>query len=194
MSNENQQVVAATAFKEMQTDIQVSMDDVVSAFVSEYENNLYKRKKELTADVKEAEGRLSKFIKDVHKEVNADEFTSVKMPFGLTIKADEGSIDWLKASMHFQLTITTENNDRYGNTITIRKVKKIKKSTITQHEKLADACDDLRSQLSEVLVSLKSITRKERQVRGRIAVRKLEDSGYANLMQDQELAALVQLD
>ena len=185
--------VAPAAFKEMQTDIQVSMDDVVSAFVSQYENNLYARKKELTASIKDVEERLDD-IKDVVKaKVNGDSYKT-KMPFGLELDISSGEINWIKEEVLFNLSITTAGNqNRYGNTITVAKTKPIPAVQIRAHKKATEELSGLRAELGEVLVSLKSVTRKERQVRGRIAMRKLEDSGYASLMQDEELAKLVQL-
>lgn len=190
MSNE------ITAFKAMQTDIQVSMDDVVSAFVSQYESNLYARKKELGAAVKDVNNRIDVFMKALRKKINGDSFVNVAMPFDLAAISSEGQIDWDKATMHFQISINrkgTENRS-YGSTINVSKYKPIPAAQVKAHERLEKEASGLRADLSDVLVALKSITRKEREVRGRIAVRKLEDSGYANLMQDSELVKLVQLD
>lgn len=183
-----------TAFKAMQTDIQVSMDDVVSAFVSQYENNLYARKKELTTSIRGVEGRLDDFNKALHKKINGDSFINVSMPFDLVATVNDGAVNWDKAKIDFQISVGQKNNDRYGNTIHISKSKSIPAAQVKEFNKLSKEISSLRSDLGEVLVSLKSVARKERQVRGRIAVRKLEDSGYANLMQDSELAQLVQLD
>lgn len=185
--------VVATAFKAMQTDIQISMDDVVSAFVSQYENNLFARKKELTASIRTVEENLAKFIKALRKKITGDSFKTT-LPFGLKMKVDDGGIDWEDAEVTFVITIEPKNNHRYSNNIIVNKTKPILAASVKAHEKLQTELSALRADLGEVLVSLKSVTRKERQVRGRIAIRKLEDSGYANLMQDEELVKLVQLD
>jgi hypothetical protein len=65
---------------------------------------------------------------------------------------------------------------------------------VNEHVQLNKSLVQVRAQLTEVLEGLKGINRKERQVRGKIAIRKLQDSGYADLMEDPELAQLVQLD
>lgn len=187
MSNE------ITAFQAMQTDIQVSMDDVVSAFVSKYETNLYARKRELGTAIKEVESRETVFFKTLRKKLNGDSY-KVSLPFGLIMEVDNGDFNWDKAVINFQISIHLKNNNRYGNTITVHKTKPVPAAQVKVHERLEKEAAGLRADLSEVLVALKSITRKEREVRGRIAVRKLEDSGYANLMEDSELAQLVQLD
>lgn len=193
MSNE----LTTPAFKAMQTDIQVSMDDVVSAFVSQYENNLYARKKDLTNDIRVVEGELSDLDKAVLKKVTGKEYANTKLPFDMTLKVGDGSIDWGSKTpqVKFVIEIKAKKSDRYySNTITIPKYKKIPAGDTKTHTRLREELSELRSDLSEVLVALKSVTRKERQVRGRIAMRKLEDSGYANLMKDEELIQLVQLE
>ena len=182
-----------TAFSAMQTDIQVSMDDVVSAFVSQYENNLYARKKELTSDVKVVETKINEFVKALHKKINGKSFATA-LPFDLKMSVGSGCISWDDAKISFTIAITKNQSNGYGNTINVTKTKSIPAVQVKAHEKLQKEVGSLRADLGEVLVALKSVTRKERQVRGRIAIRKLEDSGYANLMQDEELVKLVQLD
>jgi septation ring formation regulator EzrA len=188
------QAVKPLAFQAMTTDLQVSMDDVVSAFVSQYENNLFDRKKELGKDIRALEKDLEQLEEDIKKRVTGDEFAAYSLPFGLTIKVERSSIDYTNKIVKFNIEIKERNSSRWSNSITINKTKPIPKPIVKRHDKIQDELKDLRADLSEVLVALKSVTRKERQVRGKIAIRKLEDSGYASLMADPELIALVQLD
>lgn len=189
-------LVESSAFKAMQTDIQITMDDVVSAFVSQYENNLFHRKKELTTTVKGLEKELSDIDKTVLGKVTGESYANQNMPFDLRVTVPTGVIRWGTDdnTVAFSITINQGETGRYGNTITFTKHKPIPVAQVRAHEKVATELSVLREELSEVLVSLKSVNRKERQVRGRIAIRKLEDSGYANLMQDEELIKLVQLE
>lgn len=190
----NEVIARPQAFQAMTTDLQVSMDDVVSAFVSQYENNLFARKKDLGKQIRALEQDLEQVEKDVRGNVTSDEFTDHVLPFGLTIKSNEGTIDYLNKRITFGIEISERNSSRWSNNISISKSKKIPAKFINRHDKIVKQLDALRADLSEVLVNLKSVTRKERQVRGRIALRKLEDSGYASLMADPELVQLVQLD
>lgn len=183
-----------TAFKAMQTDITISMDDVVSAFVSQYENNLYDRKKELTGSINAVELQVTALHAAVRQKVTSDSFVAV-LPYDLMVEIDEGVVNWKEKRVDFGIKISLKSGgNRYGNTIDFKKNKPIPAALINTNTKLVLELSELRAALTEVLVSLKSVARKERQVRGRIAVRKLEDSGYANLLDDSELALLVQLD
>jgi len=182
-----------TAFRAMQTDIQISMDDVVSAFVSQYENNLYERKKELTAAIKAGEEQSKEFHASVREKLSGDSFI-VALPYDLIATVSEGVFNWKEEQIDFIVEIKPKEPSRYNNSITVKKSKPLTAKMLKTHAKLTLELNELRAALSEVLVSLKSVARKERQVRGRIAVRKLEDSGYSNLLEDSELAKLVQLD
>lgn len=184
-----------SSFQAMQTDLQVSMDDVVSAFVSQYESNLYARKKELTKEIKTLEDKLADINKVVLEKVTGESYKTTGLSFSLIVDVSEGSIEWENNEVAFTITISREGKGaRYGNSLAFKERKKIPATQVKAYEKTTKELDALRSDLSEVLVALKSVSRKERQVRGRIAIRKLEDSGYASLMQDEELVRLVQLD
>jgi hypothetical protein len=187
--------VIATPYKAMTTDIQISMDDVVSAFVSQYEGNLYTRKKELSSDIREQEAALTAISDSVLAKVTGDSYDAV-LPLGLVLEVSKGTLDWDDATVNFKLTIMSGEKGRsyYNNSIEMKREKPISASQVKAREKVQKELTKLRNELGEVLVSLKSVARKERQVRGRIAIRKLEDSGYANLMQDKELIKLVELD
>lgn len=191
----NEVIAQPAAFKAMQTDIQVSMDDVVSAFVSQYENNLYARKAELSKQIRAIEKDLEENEKDLRAAVNGDEWKGETLPFGLTYEVKQGAVNWKDKVVNFSISVKEKSSpERWGTTITVNKSKAIPAKFIKVKDAAEDELNTLRAELSEVLVNLKSVTRKERQVRGRIAMRKLEDSGYASLMQDAELIKLVQID
>lgn len=191
------EVVKPQAFAAMTTDLQVSMDDVVSAFVSQYENNLFARKKELTADIRQLEKDLENLADEVREKVNGAEYADYDLPFGLTIEVNDGTINYDTKKISFKVVIRDPLQARrsyYNTSIDIEKEKPIPAAMVKREKKIQDALKDLRAELSEVLVNLKSVTRKERQVRGKIAMRKLETSGYESLMADPELLQLVQLE
>lgn len=190
----NEVIARPAAFQAMQTDIQVSMEDVVSAFVSQYENNLFKRKAELSKQIRALKDDLDKLHDSVLEKINADEWSKEKLPFGLGYKIGKGSVEWNYKRVQFAIEIKEKDGSRWSNTITIKKNKTIPQQYLKKNKKLNEEVNRLNGELSEVLVSLKGIDRKERQVRGRIAIRKLEDSGYADLMKDDELLKLVQLE
>jgi hypothetical protein len=187
---------AVSPYQAMATDVAVSMDDVVSAFVAQYETNLYDRKKDLQSKIQLTKQHIDIVKKDVLAAVDAQSFVrDLTLPFGLTATVNGGDIDFDKEKVAFVITIKNDTGrSSYGNTINIHRNKKIPVALMRQHKGYVKELKELEAQLNETLMSLKQLPRKERQVRGKVAMRKLEESGYASLMEDQELALLVQLD
>ena len=189
------EVARPAAFAAMQTDIQVSMDDVVSAFVSQYENNLYERKAALSKAIRQLEKEATDNTDKTMKAVNGDEYKGEVLPFGLSYTVSTGIVEWKEKQVQFTIEVSEKgSNSRWSSKIAITKTKKIPAAFLKEHDRICDELSALRADLSEVLTSLKTVARKERQVRGRIAIRKLEDSGYADLMKDAELIKLVQIE
>lgn len=203
MSEESQPGTAVSlkgAFAAMKTDIVATMDDVVSAFVAQYENNLFDRKKELRGQVKVIAAQLENLDKDVKTEVTGDEFDKPIDVYDLVVKVGESTISWEDKNVSFPIEIKTNPKDRSGshysyrnNCIDITRSKPIPKHFLDENSRLEADVQTLRTELGEVLENIKTIDRKERQVRGRIAIRKLEEAGHESLMNDPELKLLVEL-
>jgi hypothetical protein len=193
------------AFDAMVTDITVTMDDVVSAYVATYEVNLYERKKQLQSEIKLAESSLKSVEKAVLREVKGTHWNRAIPEFDLVAKAGDGIVNWAdlddgdgKNRVSFTIDINrkgeTNSGSYYRSCLQVVKHKPIPSKFVTDRKGLLKALEPARSELAEVLNNIKAIARKERQVRGKIAMRKLESSGYAPLLDDPELKQLVQLD
>lgn len=189
-------VAKPQAFQAMTADLTVSMDDVVSAFVSQYENNLFARKKEISESIRAIERDVDANTNAVKAEVTGDEWVHKSLPLDLSTTVKLKDVDFEDKEVTFSVEVKGPNSGTgyYRNTINLTKTKKIPAKYVTRNKKLIDQLNELRAELGDVLTNLKTIARKERQVRGKIAIRKLEDAGYASLMADPELIALVQLE
>ncbi len=192
------------AFDAMVTDITVTMDDVVSAYVATYEVNLFNRKKELQSEIKLAEASLKAVEKSVLRAVTGTEWNKTIPEFNLVAKVDGTTVNWAdlddgdgKNRVTFQIDIKRKGDlaggSYYRTNLTVVKYKPIPSKFVGERKALLAALKPARTELAEVLNNIKSIARKERAVRGKIAMRKLESSGYAPLLDDPELKALVQL-
>jgi hypothetical protein len=189
-------VVKQASTTAIATDLSVHMDDVVSAFVAKYEDNLFARKKEVAAEIRILERQLSDLDKQVLKDTAPEHPTQID--FGLKVEETGRGIEWAKERVCTQLAIydPDENQTHYSgrSRLTVRTYQEITPAHLAKHNGLTDQKRELDDKLSVTLADLKSLPRKERQVRGRIAMKKLEDAGYESLMADPEMAALVQLD
>ncbi len=191
------------AFDAMVTDITVTMDDVVSAYVATYEVNLFARKKELQSEIKLAEAGLKAVTKSVLRVVTGTEWNKAISAFDLVAKVDGTTVNWAdeedenKNRVTFSIDIRRKNDQStgsyYRSNLVVTKYKPVPSKFVGERKALLKALSPARLELAEVLNNIKSIARKERAVRGKIAMRKLESSGYAPLLDDPELKALVQL-
>ncbi len=198
------------ALQAMTADVNVGIDEVVSVFVSQYEDNLFAKKKELSSEIKRVKSEVKSLDKRLIGSVDRTEY-DIKVPvLNLTSKVDEITIVWKgdededdyrsrkvkTSSLIITLEIKDEDSDgdRYDRSMNKRITKKILKTDENIHTTLLSDLNGLSGELTEVLSLIKSVSRKERQVRGRISARKLEESGYEGLLNDTEMLKLVQLD
>lgn len=198
-------VPVQSGFNAMQTNIVVTMDDVVSAFVSKYETQLFARKKELSAELTAVNEAIKEHADAVRAKVDTQVHNKSNLPFDLVAEASKDvTLDFEKGRASFGITIRPASERKQmadanyyyrtsGNTITVTQYEDISAADVeifNQNERLHER---LEKDLAEVLDKIKSVTRKEREVRGRIAMRKIEESGYASLLDDSQLLQLVQL-
>ena len=198
------------ALQAMTADVNVGIDEVVSVFVSQYEDNLFAKKKELSSEIKRVKSEVKSLDKRLIGSVDRTVY-DIKVPvLNLTSKVDEITIVWKgdedeedyrsrkvkTSSLIITLEIKDEDSDgdRYDRSMNKRITTKILKTDENIHTALLSDLSGLSGELTEVLSLIKSVSRKERQVRGRISARKLEESGYEGLLNDKEMLKLVQLD
>ena len=198
------------ALQAMTADVNVGIDEVVSVFVSQYEDNLFAKKKELSAEIKRVKSEVKSLDTRLIGSVDRSVY-DIKVPvLNITSKVDEVSIVWkgdededdyrsrkIKNStiiVTLELKDEDSDADRYDRTLSKRIKVKITKTDENIHTALLKEQSSLSGELAEVMGLIKSVSRKERQVRGRISARKLEESGYEGLLNDNEMLKLVQLD
>ncbi len=198
------------ALQAMTADVNVGIDEVVSVFVSQYEDNLFGKKKELSGAIKRVKGEVKALDKRLIASVDRTVY-DIKVPvLNITSKVDEVSLVWkgdededdyrsrkVKASsiiITLEIKDEDKDGDRYDRTMGKRITTKISKTDENIHTALLSELSGLSGELTEVLSLIKSVSRKERQVRGRISAKKLETAGYEGLLNDKEMLALVQLD
>ena len=176
------------------TDVNVGMDEVVSVFVSKYETELFDRKEDLSKKVKETRSELSGLNKKVKNSINKSEYT-LSLPFiKVSSKVNEIKVDWEDEKIKIELVVSDDEKNGYNSVLFKTIEVSIDKLDMKEHVSLSDKLTDLNGQLTEVLGLIKSVGRKERQIRGRISEMKLKESGLADLVNNEDLISLVKLD
>lgn len=172
----------------------VGMDEVVSVFVSKYEDNLFDRKKDLSDQIKELKSKRENLEKKVQKSVDVSVYEFTNEVVGIESKVDKVDVNWNDNKLIIRLNVNDTSKTRsYGGTFSKSINVDIEESVTLVYKSLTTDIDELSSELLEVMGLIKSVSRKERQVRGRISELKLKESGYDNLLQNEEMLKLIQL-
>lgn len=186
------------AINAMSSNVNVGLDEVVSVFVSRYETQLFDKKDELGKNIKALKDELESLDKRLIAAVDTAPYNTNIPALNISSEVDEVTISWGKKAEHnhVRIEIEVKDNDttnRYGSSFT--KYMKVPTSLddLKTHDKLEDDLENLKTELAEVMGLIKAVSRKERQVRGRISEMKLQESGFAGLLDSPELTKLVEL-
>lgn len=187
-------MTAGTALSAMTVNANVGMTEVVSVFVAKYETNLFNKKDQLSAAIKAVEAQMAAQDKFMIDSVDTSAFKGSLPMLGLTYKVKEVSLQW-DESYRDNFTIVTSVAFMEGKDQLWTKAVKTPMSQvdIDGHQRLNAELDRLAGERLEVMNLIKSVGRKERQIRGRIAELKLEQAGMSDLLINPELTGLIQI-
>lgn len=177
------------------TNVNVGMDEVVSVFVSRYETDLFVKKDDLSKKVKETKKELSDLDKRLESSINRAEYTHSIPTLGISAKVKDVSVGWRDEVIKVCVEVTDDDkNGGYYSSLSKDIEVPINKEDKKEHSSLSDKLDEINSELVEVLALIKSVGRKERQIRGKISEIKLQESGLSELVDNKELISLIKLD
>lgn len=185
----------------MNADVNVGMNEVVSVFVSKYEDGLFAKKDELSKKIKQLKAELVALVKSVELSVNKDQYTTTISLFGLSSKVTGVEIVWNETNYRIKeknvITVTVglfdNSSDRDYPAFSKTFTTKLSKQDVDRHTELENDLESVNGELMEVMSLIKSVSRKERQIRGRISEMKLEQSGFSDLINNPEMVKLIQI-
>ena len=187
---------ALSALTSMTSDVNVGMDEVVSVFVSRYETQLFEKKDEVGSNIKFIRNDLSDLDKRLIASIDKEQYNTSIATLNIATKVDEIGVRWGKKENYINVEVEVKDadkNQRYSSSFTKNVKVKILDGDVKLHNSLDDNLENLKTDLAEVMGLIKAVSRKERQVRGRISEMKLQESGFAGLLDSPELTKLVQL-
>ena len=194
--NQNTQLAALSS---MTSNVNVGMNEVVSVFVSKYEDSLFAKKDDLSAKVKVVKQEIEQIDRALLKSVDSTQYDATVPALGLTFKMGdvrvcwEGNYNTPKNVMTIDIEMFDRSNDRQHASYTKRIQQAISADVVSKREEAQSQLATLNSELMEVMGLIKSVSRKERQIRGRISEMKLAESGMAELLNNSEMLQLVQI-
>lgn len=191
--SDNKEVLLGNEFS---LDVNIGIDEVVSVFVSQYEDNLFERKKDLSKNIKELKKDVVNLEKKVLETVDVSIYNTTNDVLGIKSEVKKGyvNVSWIDGEITISIDITDlDNTSRYSNNMNKVRRLKVDSSSLLSYKELTEEIELLSGELMEVLSLIKSVSRKERQIRGKVSEMKLKESGYDNLLGNQEIMKLVQL-
>lgn len=191
-----QSTALTAALSAMNTNVDVGMNEVVSVFVSKYEDGLFAKKDALSGDIRALKAELAQIDNSVAELVDLSEYATSVPALGFTFAADKAEVVWEGNYYSPKNTICIvlnmyDKSDRESAVYSKRINKAIPPSFIAKREEVKQALEEKNAELLEVMTLIKSVSRKERQIRGRISEMKLAESGFSGLLDNPEMLQLV---
>lgn len=201
MKNSNIAVLGA-GLAGLSLNASVGMDDVISVFITKYEDQQISDRQFLQKEMIE----LNKVIKGLVDSATAVaqagvaryEVTEDNGMFVVQVKVRSDnpvSLDWNKgvAQVILLSTVTSKSVVGYQSEVsgTMKAEVALNGSDTERYHELMARKTDLTEKLNQVQANLRDVSRKERQVRGKLAELKLGEEGMEALLTNTNLLALV---
>jgi len=186
----------------------VGMDEVVGVFVARWEDSLYKEKDRLSSEIRTVKKDMEQQDKAIVNQarLSTNQYETTVPALGIKSVVTDVGLRWNQTNVPYgekkvvrpvvRYSVAIQNTDSSETSSNqIRKVfdHQVGEADVERHNNFESQLAELNSSLSEILVKIKGIGRKERQVRGRISEMKLQQAGFEDLINHPELVQLVEL-
>lgn len=182
----------------MSANVNVGMDEVVSVFVSRYETALFEKKDDLSDKIKTIKKEQEDLDNRLINSIDKSQYEMTIEPLNVKSNVHEVRVVWSKdTSPTIKIDIVLKDAAKtggYHSSLSKAISVKVGKKDISVHDEAVKRLDDLNAELMDVMTKIKAVSRKERQIRGKISEMKLKESGFEGLLENPEMVKLVQLD
>ncbi len=201
MSTKNDLSTLGAFNQAIEMDAKIDLTAVAAVFVSQWETKLFAKKEELSSRIKATKDDLKILEATVKQSVDKSEYAIAIPALGLVAKVDKVEVNWGnpeddKIGITVEIGITKKvSTARWGNeSMSIQKHLKIPANDIKKYKNWTNEIDELNSELLETMSSIKGVSRKQREITGIIAGKKLEAAGYEGLLNHPDLVKLIAVD
>ena len=181
--------------------VKVGMDEVVSVFISQWEDKLYTKKDELAKALKKAKKNGKDVVDAIVKvgTAHGKELEQTVPGLGIKITSGEVKVNHDDNTVSVTLTCLDTKADKNANYYyrpewAIDRAVKIDKKLWKDLKGCQDVVNNLEEELQDIAREIASISRKERKVRGVISKQKLEECGYDELLANEQINNLMLLE
>lgn len=185
------------------TDVSIDLDAVVSVYVSQYEDSLFIKKKDLSKQIKGIKDDLKILEKTLIQSIDKSKYDISVPVLDLISKVSSVELNWgdededyADSKIVIKIDVAEkEKTERYGrNELTTKRKVAVPAKSIRDKASWEKELSGLNGELLETMSLIKGVSRKERQVKGKISGMKLDAGGFGELLNSPELLKLVELD
>lgn len=184
-----------TGIAKIDINAQVGINEVVAIYVSKYETNLSDKKKLIADAIRSTKHEIEELIEMIRGSINVSKYANVDLSvLGLTA---EGEVDlfWTTDYRGKQYTYRISVNvkgDQHRHINLFQRDFPMNTQHVAAYESLTAKLKEQEFELQQVIMDLKAVNQKERQVRARLAEMKLQEAGV-ELHSHPELLKLVEM-
>lgn len=192
-------MTTSTALELLTNNVNVGMNEIVSVFVSQYEDQLFEKKALLSDRVTKLKAQLKGIDRQVTQPIIVDVYNQRVPGLDVEFKFNKMEVTWDKnyrndyVSNTIVVSIDLVNCSTGKSLHTITKVLAVPSAFVTLKDELEKDIEKVSAELLSVMTDIKSVSRKERQIRGKLSEMKLAESGFSELLGNPELLKLIQV-
>lgn len=192
-------MTTSTALELLTNNVNVGMNEIVSVFVSQYEDQLFEKKALLSDRVTKLKAQLKGIDRQVTQPIIVDVYNHSVPGLDVEFKFNKMEVTWDKnyhndyVSNTIVVSIDLVNCSTGKSLHTITKVLAVPSAFVTLKDELEKDIEKVSAELLSVMTDIKSVSRKERQIRGKLSEMKLAESGFSELLGNPELLKLIQV-
>lgn len=198
MSKDQELVPAGKLSEIMTANAKIAMPEMVSIFLSKYENALYEKKDTTQEEMNklDKDWEIAKAV--ILKKADFKKYLGAKLPGfkAVTRMHGEPSIDWEQGIYEatISLVFIGDKKDQFTDSgFRYRATHPVAASDLKTKKDFEKRRAELQAQLSATVAKIGNMARKERQVKARISEMRLEEAGLTDFLQDKEMQALIEI-
>lgn len=183
------------AISKIEFNAQVGINEVVAIYVSKYETDLSEKKRVLADAIRATKQDITDLINKVKKSIDISPYATVDLSvLGLQTIANIVLFwedTWMGKKYTYNVSVSVRGHGRHDIDIFQRNYE-IDKVHTDEYESLHTKLKEQESDLQKIIMDLKAVNQKERQVRARLAEMKLQEAGV-ELHSHPELLKLIEI-
>jgi hypothetical protein len=179
------------------TDANVDLQDIAAIFLSKYETDLYELKKTLTTEIHGLASEIELLTGTVVQKTDFSRYEKLGIPELelITEISDKPEVKWERQAVVVSVSLISTERSASKRPLMNKDVEKpILKPDLKKYAILTKARLSSKARLSECVTKISNMSRKEREIKGRISEQLLREKGLEHFVADAQMLQLISVD